>query len=463
MSGQRVGSAEGRNTRNGILAAALLAVEFVAGMQTYLLRTVTPLVGADFDAHEYYGVITGTAEIAMFLTMPLGPYLLQRYRVDRLLLHLTSLSVAGGVVSALAPNVGIFILGRACSGLAAGALASVSLATIVSVLPGVWRRAVLAGYNVMWVITSLIGPLYAAWVASALSWRWALVLYLPLLVIVRVVIARQLTGTLPSSGAQERLTVGSAFILTSSVVLLSMIGLHGLPAGVAVAVGGVGAVGALFAARRLLPNGTLSLRPGRPAALATMGLLTGAYFGASAIIAIIVHDLLDGTSREVAFVLGGGGLGWAFAGLAAARWPAQAARAYVRRSTLGAGLLSVGLLATGAVLLADGMTLRVEVVLIGYAIASVGMGLTYLDTINHIVDVPQAVDGVSPAKAAALGILVEAIATAVTGTFTAALVGRAVAGGGGEAAAAVALALTFLAAASLAWAVRHVVATGTPR
>ncbi|NDL55719.1 MFS transporter [Phytoactinopolyspora mesophila] len=460
MTGQRAGVGEGRAVRYGLLAGALLMVEFIAGMQTFLLRTVIPLVGADLDAHEFYGVMTGAAEIAMFLTLPLGPYLLQRFAVDRLLLHLTLLSVAGGVVAALAPSVGVFVLGRACSGLAAGALASVSLAAIVTVLPTGWRRAVLAGYNVMWVITSFVGPMYAAWVASVLSWRWALVLYLPLLVIARVIIARQLRGTL-NPGGEERLAIGSAFILTGGVALLSLVGLQTLPTSVAVAVGGVGIAATLFAARRLLPSGTLTARPGRPAALATMGLLTAAYFGCGAIIAIIVHDLLDGTAREVGVVLAGGGLGWAFAGLAVAKWPAQAARAYVRRSTLGASFLVTGMVATGAVLLIDGITVPVQIVLFGWTLASVGMGLTYLDTINHIVDIPQEVDDVSPAKAAALEILIEAIATATMSTLTAAILGRAIAGGAGHGAAAIALMLTALAAASLACTVRRVVTADT--
>ncbi|MFG1701374.1 MFS transporter [Nonomuraea sp. NPDC049309] len=430
-------------------------MEFIAGIQTYLIRTVVPIVGAELDAHEFYGVINGTGQVAMFLTMPLGPYLLQRFRVDRLLLHLTWLSVAGGVISAVAGNVGVFVLGQGVAGLAGGALASVSLAAIVSVMPETWRRLVLAGYNVMWVCTSLLGPLYAGWIASALSWRWAFVAYLPLLVIARVVIARQLTGTM-QSGREERLTLGSAILLSASVALLSGVGLRGLPDAAAIAVGAVGVAGALVAAARLLPGGTLKVRAGRPAALATMGLLTAAYFGAAAIIAIIVHDLLHGTNGQVALVLGAGGLGWAFAGLAAARWPAKPARAYARRSALGAGLITAGLVAIGAPLLAGDLAWGVEPALAGWTVAGIGMGLTYLDTLNHIVDVPEEADGVSTSKAAASAVLVEAIATAVMTTITTATVGRGVAQGGGATITVAVLAVTAVTAVSVAVAAARV-------
>ncbi|HEX6194785.1 MAG TPA: MFS transporter [Jiangellaceae bacterium] len=454
MTDSNAAKTQTSTVRNALLAAALLAVEFIAGTQAYLLRTVIPLVGADLDAREYYGVITGTTQVAMFVTMPLGPYLLQRFRVERLLVHLTWLSVVSGAVSAIAPTVGVFVLGRAGSGLASGALATVSLAAIVTAMPPRWRRTVLAGYNLIWVFISLLAPVYAGWVASELSWRWALVLYLPLLVVARIVIARQLTGTM-QTGGQERLVVGSALLLAGGVALLSLVGLRGLSAGVAIAVGIAGAAMAVFAGRRLLPAGTLSAAMRRPAAVATMGLVTGAYFGAAEIIGIIVHDLLGGTTGQVALVLGGSGLGWALAGLAAARWPAQAPRRYVHRSTLGAGILSLGLLTTIATLLVDAMS-RVEIVLIGWTAAGVGIGLVYLDTLNHIVDVPQEDDGVSPATAAASTILVEAIATAVMGTLTTAGVGRAIAGGGGMAAAVVLLALCVVAAATIAWSARRV-------
>ncbi|WP_105033830.1 MFS transporter [Cryobacterium aureum] len=459
VPGDRNGPPGRSAVRAGLLAAALLALELVAGMQAYLLNTVMPVIGTDLDAKDFYGVIVGSAQIAMFLTMPLGPYLLQRFRVDQLLLHLSWLTVIGSIISALAPTVGVFVIGRVASGLGAGALATVSLAAIVSVLPAGWRRAVLAGYNVMWVLASLAGPLYAAWVTSVSSWRWALVLYLPLLIAARIVAARQLRGSMQSGGDRERLTLGSAFVLAGGVALPSLVGLRGLPVSGGIVVGVVGVAAVVVAARRLLPSGTLCARVGRPAALATMGLLTGVYFGAQAIMSIIVQDLLHGTTGQAALVLAGSGMGWAFAGLAASRWPSRSPRAYVRRAAVGGSLIGTGLLVTAVALLVDGTAPRVTVVLVGWSIAGVGMGLTYLDTLNKIVDVPQHVDGVSVPRAATAMILVEAIATAVAATLASAVVGRTVAQSGGTDPAVVVLVLTVMGAASVVWLARRAVAT----
>ena len=449
--------------QTALLAGAFLALELVAGMQAYLLNTVMPIVGSDLNAKEFYGIIVGSAQIAMFLTMPLGPYLLQHFRVDRLLLHLSWLTVVGSVLSAVSLNVGIFVAGRVLSGLGSGALATVSLAAIVSVLPTGWRRAVLAGFNIMWVLASLAGPLYAAWMTSVANWRWALVLYLPLLIAARIIAARQLRGSMQSGGNQERLTLGSAFVLAGGIALLSLIGLPALPPAAAVTVGIVGTGAAIIAARRLLPSGILSARTGRPAALATMGLLAAAYFGAQAIMSIIVQDLLGGTTGQAALVLAGSGMGWAVAGLAASRWPARTGRAYIRRATVGGSLIAVGLLVTAAALNFESTTSSVPVILVGWTLAGIGMGTTYLDTLNKIVDISQEVDGVSIQRAATATILVEAIATAVTATLASALVGRAIAQSGSSDSAVFVLAFTVLCAALVILVSRRAAPTNSVR
>jgi len=193
-----------------------------------------------------------------------------------------------------------------------------------------------------------------------------------------------------------------------------------------------------------------------------MGVLTGSYFGAAEIVSIVVHDILGGSIGQVGVVLAGSGIAWAVAGLAVSRWPAKTAVAYARRSTVGAGVLAVGLLMMAAAVVADDVLPSVNVVLVGWTAAGAGMGMLYLDTLNHIVEVPPEVDGVSGTKAAAAAILVEAIATAVMTTFTTAAVGRAIAAGGGAIAATAVLALTVLGAVCTALVARRAVTVQVP-
>ena len=56
----------------GHLALAMLVVELLAGMQTYLNQTVLPLLAADLGARDRYGLVTAAGTVPAFLTMPLG-------------------------------------------------------------------------------------------------------------------------------------------------------------------------------------------------------------------------------------------------------------------------------------------------------------------------------------------------------------------------------------------------------
>ncbi len=89
----------------GLLALALLGVELLAGIQTYLTSTVTPLMARDLAAQPYYGVLAASTQAALFLTMPLGAALLARWSAATLLTWLTPVVIAGGAISAAAPGI----------------------------------------------------------------------------------------------------------------------------------------------------------------------------------------------------------------------------------------------------------------------------------------------------------------------------------------------------------------------
>ena len=64
----------------GHLALAMLVVELLAGMQTYLNQTVLPLLAVDLGARDRYGLVTAAGTVPAFLTMPLGGAILAQLR-----------------------------------------------------------------------------------------------------------------------------------------------------------------------------------------------------------------------------------------------------------------------------------------------------------------------------------------------------------------------------------------------
>lgn len=233
------------------LAVALVGTELLAGMQTYLSQTVLPLMAGELDGVHLYGVLNASGQAAMFLTMPLGGWLLSRFRIGPLFLWLTIGTIAGAVLCALAISMGMFIAGTVVRSLAGGGLVTVSMGAVSRCLPPRWRQLTLAGMSGVWVISSLLGPLYAVSVSTTLGWRWAMVIYLPLILLVRTIIARNMpprSDETSASRAPWRWSIG----LSAGALLLS------IPAGVWSTVGIViGGVLMLWALRALLPAGTL--------------------------------------------------------------------------------------------------------------------------------------------------------------------------------------------------------------
>lgn len=389
--------------RPAVLAAALLSIELIAAMQIYLTATVMPLIAGELSGRQLYGVATGAPLVANFITLPLGAALMRRHSPAALLTWLTPVTVLGGVVAAVSPTMWWFIAGRVITGLASGALAGVAMGAVVTGMPTSWRRIVLALYNVIWVVASLIGPGYAALVSHALSWRWALVLYLPLLLIARLVVARQLPPADPSTQRQP-LPLVQAFALAAGVGLLVLVPLRSWLAVVSVA---FGLALVVWSARRLLPAPVLRMRRGAASSMVLLAVVVAAWFGADAVIAIIGHDRLAMGTGMVGVLVGAGGLGWSLSGLLCGFW-ALHGRALKVRLVVGYLMLAAGLLGMAwAAQRLDQLGLVAT-----WSLASLGMGLVYLDVMNRSFE-PDPVDPILPTDAASAVVLAEQVPTAV--------------------------------------------------
>lgn len=395
--------------RPWVLAAALLVVEFVAGMQRYLSQTVMPLVGADFAARERYAMINVAAEASLFLTLPLGGWLISRFRIGPLMMWFTGLAVAGSTLCALAPGVWTFIAGTAVRGAAGGALATIAMGAVSMGLPPRLRQLVLGGMAGTWVFSSLVGPVYAAWVSEALGWRWAMVLYLPVLVAARAVIATHLPPRNPTR-AETAPLAWSILLMTGAVLMATPLQRWAAPsliAGVALCVA---------TAVRLLPRGTARARPGRPAAFAALFLLPGCYFAATPVMSVIGYDALGLQIGEVGFVIGASGLAWGLLGLWTGAHPAGSPTAFRGRALGAVGLLVVAVAGLAAATrFLEGSGLLLPALVLAMALAGSAMGLIYADLLG--VCLTSAPDGISDEAAAAGTVIAETIGVVVATTL----------------------------------------------
>jgi MFS family permease len=399
------------------LALSLVGVELLAGMQTYLSQTVLPLMASELDGDQLYGVLNASGQAAMFLTMPLGGWLLARFRIGPLFLWLTVGTVVGAVLCAVAVSMPMFIAGTVVRSLAGGGLVTVSMGAVSRGLPPRWRQVALAGMSGVWVISSLLGPLYAVYVSATLGWRWAMVIYLPLILVVRTIIARNLPPR-SDDAASRKAPWGWSVCLSAGALLLSV------PVGVLSVVGIVGG-GLLMvvALRALLPGGSLLGAGGRRAALSALFVMAGVYFGAVTVLSVVAHDAFGLQAHEFGFVIAAPGLGWAVFGLWTGARPAVGS-VLRRRLVAGGFAVSVGLVVlVGTTLFARTPSQGLVGLLVGAAVMGMGMGTMYPDILGRCLAQPERDDGISQDHMAAAVALAENTGAALVPTVAFALLG----------------------------------------
>ncbi|MDO4887998.1 MAG: MFS transporter [Actinomycetaceae bacterium] len=406
--------------RQLLLAIAVVLVELIGGMQVYLNQLIMPIMAADMGGGNYYGLIMGVGSVCSVVGLPVGAALLRRYHLPRLLLVLTLLLCAGAVTSAAAPNIWVYLCGQAVRSFVGACLGMTSAGAIALGLSGKARRLTLAFASASWIVSSVVGPTYAAWVTDLFSWRWAMLMYLPFLVAARFVIALNLK--LEPKGEKSPIPFGSVLLITVGVSL-TIVPLSGVPGRLTML------VGVLVLARvvtLLLPVGTFTTDDVRRRALAVMFFLTGSYFAANELVSLTYHDLFGATADRLGLALLAGGLAWAVVGVICGARPAKDYARYRWRAGTGILLIAV-CLAFVAALTLSGASPPVAggLILVLWTLAGCGMGLAYLDTLSLLFEEPRRDDGLTLEEMAGASVIVESLASTMFVPLVSSLVASA--------------------------------------
>lgn len=403
----------------------MLAVELMAGIQTYINQTILPLMATDLGARDHYGLVTAAAMVPTFLTMPLGGAMLQRWRPDRLLTVLTAILVTGAIVGALSSTIEVYVAGEILRGLAAGALATVSTGVLLAGLPDAWRRLIFAVGAAMWILSSLVGPVYASTLSSLWSWRWALVGYIPILVVARLIMAREMRD-ITIAGDDDAPPWAAALALAGGVALIGLLRAASLWTWVG---GAVGLAAAVWACARVFPRGVMRLASGRPAAIATLAWLCAAYFAWDYLISPAAHDVLGLGPGAIGWILTLNGLAWSSMAMWCGARPARRPRTYMTVCSIATITFVIGALCVVVALSAWGPWWWL---LIGWGIAGIGMGLAHQNTIIRCITDPADIggshDGLSHATIATAVTVAANAGGATLGTLATTLVAPTAAG-----------------------------------
>jgi MFS family permease len=401
----------------------VLTVTFVAS-EALAVVTVMPVVARDLGGLRLYGWVFSGFMLGSVIGIVLAGREADRRGPAVPFAAGVVLFSAGLAIAGTAASMGVLVAGRVLQGMGAGAVPAVAYASIGRSFTGVLRARMMAVLSTAWVAPGLAGPAISAEVARLFGWRWVFLGLLPLVAVTGSIALPALIRLGPPAAvtAQEQRLIDG--IRTAAGAALILGGLT-LAAGSGAILAGLGLIAAgglvgLPALRRLVPPGTLRVRPGLPATIACRALLTFAFFGADAYVTLTITVIRHRTPVVAGLAVTGATVAWTAGAWVQARLSESwEGRRLVRTGMviILAGIAGMALILQPAVPVAAGIA--------AWTVAGLGMGLAYAPiSLMMLKQAPPGQEGRTSASLNLADVLGTAIGIGVGGAAVAAETGR---------------------------------------
>lgn len=363
--------------RSGACVGAITLVSLLA-FEAMAVSAAMPAISDALHGVSLYALVFGGLVATSAPGMVLAGSLCDRrgpWSATRLGLLLFTL---GLLVAGTATSMGGVATGRVVQGLGSGMLSVALYVGMGRVVPPPLHPRLFAMFAAAWVLPGLAGPPLAAAMVTFLGWRAVFLVVAAVVPIAAVLLrpaftplARPANEPPPSHVARAAHPLLWACGAAAGVLALhqgstTSSGLWRWPVMI------LGTAGVLFAARRLLPLGTLRARTGLPSVIALRGLLAAAFAGSEAFLPLLLTQEAHWSLAQAGLVLSSGAVLWSLGSSVQARLVIPAAR----QRGLTAGLLCVG---TGLLLtlLVAAHLLPAWIVIPAWEATGFGIGLSF--------------------------------------------------------------------------------------
>lgn len=357
------------------VTVVLVGIVTIIAFEAMSISTVMPAVAADLHAGDAYALAFSLMFTAQLVGIVVAPAMIDARGMLVTTWTGLALFAAGSALAGAAPALWVLLVGRLLAGFGAG-LVIVALYVIIGrVYPDGMRPRVFGWISSAWVVPSVVGPLLAAWLTQALSWRSVFLVVLPVIAVIvvttwrhRALLTRPASGRAtaipdpehpdppersPITGAERsaeaqshRRTAARGLLVGLGAALFQWAGGRLVPVSLfasACAIAGLCAVA--LGAARLVPAGTARLRRGLPSVMAARFLGTAAFNGAVTFVPLFLVSRWGLSIAQAGVILALVSVGWAAGSLG------QGHRALAGRSSVlvcsGGALLALSL--SGAV------------------------------------------------------------------------------------------------------------------
>ena len=370
--GSRSDSQAWSSAEKGLMLSAVILITLSA-FESLATTTIMPNVVASFHADSWFAVASGAALITNLIANVLAGGLSDAIGVKRVFAWGLILFCVGLLISAFAPHIGIFVLGRLVQGLGGGFIIVPLYVLVGAIATPLHRPRYFAAFSLSWVFPALVGPALAGFIATYCGWRivfgvapfLAIFGAIPLHSVLKGLVSTP-QGRLPSARFL-RLALGSGlgvFLLQISGTFQSVWAMT--------AVGALGFALSIFTLPRLLPKGTFRLKRGIPALVMTRLLMMGAVTGAEVVMPLLLQRIHGWSANTASLAVTIATLSWASGAFIQSQFKTRRVRLLLPK--IGSCMIVIGLAPLSMLL---NPSLPKWPVFIAWLLSGIGVGFTH--------------------------------------------------------------------------------------
>jgi len=311
--------ADGRLPRFALICLGV----WLNAADSLVTATIMPSVGADLGGYAYFSWATAGFLVGAIMAGASAGRLSEMFGL-KAATALAGVIMAGGcVMSALAPDIGTFLVGRLIQGLGSGWISGFAMVAIALLFPERHLARVFAAVTFIWGVATLLGPLFGGLVLQGGDWRDVFWLFALQAAVFSAAAPFLLGSSVKASGGPgiPWLQLGVLGVGVAAIAVADL--LKGAALSVGMVIAGIAVLGVVFwidhrSKVRLLPHRAGDLTTVIGSGYFAMFALTAASMGFAIYGPPILQQLRGFTPLWAGYAVGAESLAWTIAGVAVA-------------------------------------------------------------------------------------------------------------------------------------------------